>query len=146
MRAISCFIVTLLLASFAFSEEATVLARGLRSGVRATSAEYPSSWYTHATATDATATATRAATTGAALYLTKAIARCDSGSALAIFRVLEGVNVVIQHTTAALELVVYDFDPPYRVPNDTLVSADIGACGVGIVGRVTVMGYTLEFN
>lgn len=134
----------LLFASVVQAQDNTLVQRGVRGFSQTVVSEYPDSWYTHGTATAATASATRAATTGSAHYVTKIVARCDSGSATPTVRLLEGVNVVIQFTAAAVEMIDISFPVPFRAPDSTLVTADIGSCGAGVVGRVTIMGYTLE--
>lgn len=100
------------------------------------------SWIETDNATNATATATRAATSGARSHYVTSIAASFSGSVAGVQLVLnEGATEIGRwyvHDVFALV-----FPSPIKIDPGNATSLVLSAGGAGVVGSVTLNGYTV---
>lgn len=98
----------------------------------------PATWTATGSAVNATATATRAASVGSAHHLS-AIVASFSGAATALLTIKQGATVLAEHYVVNAEVLPL----PLKIAADSAVSAELAAGGVGITGKVAIVGYTV---
>lgn len=132
------------LASVGRAQDSTLTSVNNRDGLRNVLIEHPDTWAETANATNGEASAIHAASVGEIHYVTNLVAACASGTSGAFVRLLDGAGVVLQHNSpdGPTPLVLH-FNPPFRMTAGNLAEGDIAACGAAVVGRVTLIGYTL---
>lgn len=130
----------------ALAQDSTVDPGHRRNDSLTTFREYPISFAEQANATAATATATHTGVAGSNHYITNVIWDCVGGTAVPTARLLDGATLAVTvgiTTGATSPPFQMTFANPYRITAGNDAVADLTTCGVGIVGHVTIFGYTL---